>query len=76
MARRQVIWHIGPDDPGATFLADALEQQREELTATTAELERLSVEVARLRRENAALDRKRRKHKRRAAELAKTQLLL
>jgi hypothetical protein len=55
---------------------DSFEAIGELLTATTAELERLSVEVARLRRENAALDRKRRKHKRRAAELAKTQLLL
>ena len=33
MARRQVIWHIGPDDPGVGFLAEALEQQREELAA-------------------------------------------
>jgi hypothetical protein len=39
------------------------------LTATTVEIERLSGEVARLRRENTRLDRKRRKHKRRLAEL-------
>ena len=31
MARRTVIWHIGPTDPGTAFLADALRQQREEL---------------------------------------------
>jgi hypothetical protein len=42
------------------------------LTATTAEIERLSGEVARLRRANARLDRKRRKHKRRVAELTAT----
>ena len=39
------------------------------LVASTAEVERLSGEVARLRAENARLDRKRRKHKRRLAEL-------
>ncbi len=39
------------------------------LTATTAEVQRLSAEVARLRAENEVLDRKRRKHKRRVAEL-------
>lgn len=39
------------------------------LTATTAEVERLSGEVARLRAENTELDRKRRKHKRKVAEL-------
>jgi len=33
MARRTVIWHIGPDDPGTEFLADALEQQHDELAA-------------------------------------------
>lgn len=33
MARRRVIWHIGPDDPGATFLAEALHQRRDELAA-------------------------------------------
>ena len=33
MARRTVIWHIGPDDPGTAFLADALEAHREELGA-------------------------------------------
>jgi hypothetical protein len=31
MARRTVIWHIGPADPGTAFLADALDQHREEL---------------------------------------------
>jgi len=31
--RRSVIWHIGPTDPGTTFLADALHQQGEELGA-------------------------------------------
>jgi len=39
------------------------------LTASTAEIERLSSEVAVLRAENARLDDKRRKHKRRVAEL-------
>jgi hypothetical protein len=33
MARRTVIWHIGPTDPGTAFLAEALQQQREELAA-------------------------------------------
>jgi hypothetical protein len=33
MARRSVIWHIGPDDPGTAFLADALQEQRDELAA-------------------------------------------
>jgi len=42
------------------------------LTATTAEIERLTAEVVRLRNENAQLDRKRRKHKRRVAELTAT----
>ena len=31
MARRTVIWHIGPSDPGTAFLGEALQQQREEL---------------------------------------------
>jgi hypothetical protein len=31
--RRRVIWHIGPDDPGTAFLADALAQHRTELDA-------------------------------------------
>jgi hypothetical protein len=31
MARRTVIWHIGPEDPGTAFLGDALEAHREEL---------------------------------------------
>lgn len=50
--------------------ADRLDALAELLTATTAEVERLSGEVAALRRENARLDRKRRKHKRRLAALA------
>jgi len=33
MARRTVIWHIGPDDPGTAFLADALDARRHELAA-------------------------------------------
>lgn len=33
MARRRVIWHIGPDDPGTAFLAEALHQRRHELAA-------------------------------------------
>jgi len=33
MTRRTVIWHIGPDDPGTAFLAEALEAHREELGA-------------------------------------------
>jgi hypothetical protein len=48
---------------------EQLEGLAELLTATTAEVERLSGEVAALRRENARLDRKRRKHKRRVAQL-------
>jgi hypothetical protein len=48
---------------------DQLEAVAELLTATTAEVERLAAEVSRLRRDNARLDRKRRKHKRRVAEL-------
>lgn len=40
------------------------------LTSTTAEVERLTAEVTRLRTENAHLDRKRRKHKRRVNELS------
>jgi hypothetical protein len=39
------------------------------LPATTAEIERLAGQVAELRRENARLERKRRKHKRRLAQL-------
>jgi hypothetical protein len=31
MARRTVYWHIGPDDPGTAFVADALQARREEL---------------------------------------------
>lgn len=33
MTRRTVIWHIGPSDPGTTFLAEALRRQRDELGA-------------------------------------------
>lgn len=33
MARRIVFWHIGPDDPGTEFLAEALVERREELAA-------------------------------------------
>jgi hypothetical protein len=33
MARRTVYWHIGPDDPGTAFLADALQSRRAELAA-------------------------------------------
>jgi hypothetical protein len=33
MARRTVIWHIGPSDPGTAFLAESLRQQRDELGA-------------------------------------------
>ena len=49
--------------------AEQFEAMAELLTATTTEIERLTGEVAELRRENARLDRKRRKHKRRLAEL-------
>lgn len=31
MARRRIFWHIGPDDLGTAFLADALDARREEL---------------------------------------------
>lgn len=33
MARRTVYWHIGPEDPGTAFLAEALTGPREELAA-------------------------------------------
>lgn len=33
MARRTVVWHIGPSDPGTAFIADGLQQHREELAA-------------------------------------------
>jgi hypothetical protein len=49
--------------------AEQFEAVTELLTATTAEVERLTIEVGRLREENARLDRKRRKHKRRLAAL-------
>jgi hypothetical protein len=59
---------------GVGPIADAGREEQFEaiaelLTATTSEIERLTGEVARLRRENALLDRKRRKHKRRIAQL-------
>lgn len=31
MARRRLIWHVGPTDPGTTFLADTLQEHREDL---------------------------------------------
>jgi hypothetical protein len=49
--------------------AEQFEAVAELLTATTAEVERLTTEVGRLREENARLDRLRRKHKRRLAAL-------
>ena len=33
MARRTLIWHIGPDDPGTAFVADALDAHRVELAS-------------------------------------------
>ena len=33
MARRKVFWHIGPADPGTSFLAEALEERAAELAA-------------------------------------------
>ena len=33
MSRRRVIWHIGPADPGTSFLAEALERRADELAA-------------------------------------------
>lgn len=54
--------------------SDQLEALTELLAATTAEIDRLAADVATLRRENARLDRKRRKHKRRVAELTAQQL--
>lgn len=33
MARRTVYWHIGPEDPGTAFLAEALTGSREELAS-------------------------------------------
>lgn len=33
MARRKLIWHVGPADPGTAFLADALRERREDLDA-------------------------------------------
>lgn len=31
MARRKLIWHVGPVDPGTRFLADALDDARDDL---------------------------------------------
>jgi hypothetical protein len=56
--------------PAAADRGEQLEAVAELLTATTAEVERLRAEVGRLREENARLDRKRRKHKQRVAELS------
>jgi hypothetical protein len=54
MARRRIYWHIGPDDLGTRFLADALDVRREELAAagvlvpgTTSSWEMSSVELRR-----------------------------
>lgn len=54
MARRRLYWHIGPDDLGTRFLADALDVRREELGAagvlvpgTTSSWELSSVELRR-----------------------------
>jgi hypothetical protein len=55
--------------PRVATREEQFEAIAELLVATTAEVERLSTDVARLRAENARLDRKRRKHKRRVAEL-------
>lgn len=33
MARRTLVWHIGPDDPGTAFLAEALHARSDELAA-------------------------------------------
>ena len=33
MARRKVIWHIGPADPGTSFLAEALDARASELAS-------------------------------------------
>jgi hypothetical protein len=55
--------------PKVATREEQFEAVAELLVATTAEVERLSSEVARLRADNARLDRKRRKHKRRLAEL-------
>jgi hypothetical protein len=54
--------------------AEQFEAMAELLTATTGEIERLTREVGRLRSENDRLDRKRRKHKRRVAELTAAQV--
>jgi len=55
--------------PRVATREEQFEAIAELLVATTAEVERLTTEVARLRAENERLDRKRRKHKRRLAEL-------
>ena len=59
--------------PRAASREEQFEAVAELLVATTAEVERLSAEVAHLRTENARLDRKRRKHKRRLRALAVSQ---
>lgn len=33
LSRRRVFWHVGPDDPGTAFVAEALQRQRAELEA-------------------------------------------
>ncbi|MCW2785060.1 MAG: hypothetical protein JWP74_1577 [Marmoricola sp.] len=54
---------------GGPDRASQLEAVAELLTASTTEIDRLSTELTRLRAENLHLDKKRRKHKRRLAEL-------
>lgn len=56
--------------PAAADRGRQFEAVAELLGAATAEVERLTAEVGRLRSENERLDRKRRKHKRRLAELS------
>jgi hypothetical protein len=64
MARRRIYWHIGPDDLGTAFLADALDVRREELASagilvpgTTASWE---LSTAELRRNHQQLGYRRR----------------
>lgn len=57
--------------PEAAGRAEQLEAVAELLTTATSEVERLGAEVERLRAEAERLDRKRRKHKRRLAELTR-----
>lgn len=40
MARRKLIWHVGPADPGTDFLADALHERSDELAALGVSLPR------------------------------------